>query len=820
MDVPVAAQQANVTFQLYQPDNTDVDNYGITNIRYFAASSSANQTHVEFLRVVSTPRISTAPYYIIAEREPFGTFTGVRNDHPDNTPIYKCNVQFDATGTTEVIDAEGNTENVYLAEFGGNINTDDYVIIGRRSTTPDVEPIVYDVGEVFQVKTTLEQTTKTFVISSNCDGGPENDVFTVNSVTGDTFIAGNTIINNSITIGGGCGTLSDILFTGDASSGTNVISNLTVTSIGKTLADIKKGDVISVITDGSPLKMNQDTAVDFIFGGAIYLTQPIIGSTFGSGVLFKASRNEKLTTTDGKGNTTFDVDTCTGTTTIGSHAGRFDVNLAWSSLGSINNNAAIEQEFENNLDDYIAYGYYADPQSIAENGPNTTIISTATGNSATELQITVQSLGEGTGKFASGDLIAVGPLSSFSTNTGQLEFMIITEVFDGTNVIVATREQEGSVAMSHVSGDVVRRVIKHQTQSSLIDSEIRQRNDSGSIVDYLSVIIERGYISQQKLDYKQWLRFRNTSTGTEILTAVNGRLYGKIHTVTNMNEQLGDGAKSYRNGSLDVTDNLTLTGGNFVIYDSVKQTKLFQFVNDDGHADHSGLINWDAGVVARGDIFLYPTSCPENVLLDLDCVPSFSVDNLGNVTAKTTLKVTGTAAVSPTTDDVFSVQNLGVNGGSEFTVKQDRSIDAFGITNFATSSGARHTRYLSAASPEADLTLIANIVYMVNVQNTQTLILTLPTAPQTGDVVRIIDVGGNLKYDTTLVVRTAESSGLPIQGDSLGTLFGDRLTPYPSGELVVQTPNAAFALIYLGSQDNNGQIGIPTSVQGWWLMEV
>ena len=50
-------------------------------------------------------------------------------------------------------------------------------------------------------------------------------------------------------------------------------------------------------------------------------------------------------------------------------------------------------------------------------------------------------------------------------------------------------------------------------------------------------------------------------------------------------------------------------------------------------------------------------------------------------------------------------------------------------------------------------------------------------------------------------------------GDSTGTLFGDRLTPYPSGELVVQTANAAFALIYLGSSDSNNQIGIPTSVQ-------
>ena len=43
---------------------------------------------------------------------------------------------------------------------------------------------------------------------------------------------------------------------------------------------------------------------------------------------------------------------------------------------------------------------------------------------------------------------------------------------------------------------------------------------------------------------------------------------------------------------------------------------------------------------------------------------------------------------------------------------------------------------------------------------------------------------------------------------------------YPSGELVVQTANAAFSLIYLGATDSDGQVGIPTSVQGWWLMEV
>ena len=232
-----------------------------------------------------------------------------------------------------------------------------------------------------------------------------------------------------------------------------------------------------------------------------------------------------------------------------------------------------------NANEIVAYGYYADPQSIQVNGPNTTIASaTAAGNSATLLQIPVQQIGEGTGAFAVGDLIAVGPLASFSGTTGQIEIMKIDTIVNtgGLPTIVATREQEGTVAMSHGIGDVVRRIIRHETQSSVIDAQIRQRAVAGVNVDYLSVIIERGYISQQKLDYKQWLRFRNTTTGVEILTHVNGRLYGKTHT-TQMNEQLGDGAKSYRNGRLDVTDNLTLTGGNFTIYDSVKQTKLFQF---------------------------------------------------------------------------------------------------------------------------------------------------------------------------------------------------------------------------------------------------
>ena len=47
MDVPVAAQQANVTFQLYQPSNTGVDNYGITNVRYVGTAGNSGTGYTE-----------------------------------------------------------------------------------------------------------------------------------------------------------------------------------------------------------------------------------------------------------------------------------------------------------------------------------------------------------------------------------------------------------------------------------------------------------------------------------------------------------------------------------------------------------------------------------------------------------------------------------------------------------------------------------------------------------------------------------------------------------------------------------------------------
>jgi hypothetical protein len=806
--------------------------YFVENDYIIINSAAAGSTHPEILQIVELTRISVAPYYIKVRRQPIGTFTAIKTNHPDRTPIYKVNIQFDSTWTEQSLDNTGPTDNVYLAEFGGSLTNNDYVIIDRTDTNSDG---VFDQGEVIKVVTPLEQQVQKFRVSSDCSS-EENDVFVVNSVTGEVLIGNPDVpgsqltLNSTLQLSGGCGTLGKIQFTATATASSTTLTGVVVTSAGKTINDIQIGDYIHNITNQSPIEFDKDTKIVGINSSSneIYLSAPSLGSASVSAT-FEARRNEKLTVTNGQGITTFEVDTCTGTTHIGSQYGRIEIEYAISGNNtSLTTTSSIVTAFDTGVIKK-AYGYWYDPQIAAEGGPDTTVRAAATG-SAGQVQVPVQTLGVGTGEFDIDDLVFIGTPSAASTGVGTFVIgkivQVITDPTNPTIVIAAPGDGiDTSVPLVpgnsvFAVGNVVRRVIKHREFANIIDVEMRTRVISGSSTQYCSIILDRGYIVQQKLDYQGWIALANDS-GAQMWASVEGRLQGVVHETT-MNEQRTDGAIPYRTGRLEVADNVKLIGGSFEIYDSVNQTRLFGFVNDDGHADHQGLLIWDAGVVARGDFFLFSGQDPENVITDpYSVVPTFSVDNLGNVTTKTTLTVSGVAQPNPSTSlKQLSVENLGSNGSREFSIKQDGSINSFGLENFYTSSGARHTRYISASSPEEDLTLIPNIMYMVNVQAAQTLVLTLPTAPVTGDIVRIVEVGGNLNFNTSLVLRTAESSGVRIQGDATGTLLGGRITPYPSGELVVQTANAAFGLIYLGGTDSNGQVGIPTAVQGWWLMEV
>jgi hypothetical protein len=92
-------------------------------------------------------------------------------------------------------------------------------------------------------------------------------------------------------------------------------------------------------------------------------------------------------------------------------------------------------------------------------------------------------------------------------------------------------------------------------------------------------------------------------------------------------------------------------------------------------------------------------------------------------------------------------------------------------------------------------------------------------------MVRIIDISGNLTYNLSLVVRAPDNA--KVQGSSTNTSrsllsgvpVGD-FVGYDGGELVVQTPNAAFALVYAGSTTPEGNSAVPSALVGWYLMEV
>ena len=89
-------------------------------------------------------------------------------------------------------------------------------------------------------------------------------------------------------------------------------------------------------------------------------------------------------------------------------------------------------------------------------------------------------------------------------------------------------------------------------------------------------------------------------------------------------------------------------------------------------------------------------------------------------------------------------------------------------------------------------------------------------------MIRVVDIGGALTYNVRMIFRAPD--GIPIAGDSTNTsnaIAGVNLAGYDGGELIVTTPNAAFGLVYAGATLNSGQpSGIPSNLQGWWLMEI
>jgi hypothetical protein len=352
------------------------------------------------------------------------------------------------------------------------------------------------------------------------------------------------------------------------------------------------------------------------------------------------------------------------------------------------------------------------------------------------------------------------------------------------------------------------------------------RNTSGTTGEAILVGASTSAINKKFQVYNgaNVLKFEiDTITGATLISdnITNGGLtvYGPIDFNGSLNV---DG-----NATFNTPNNLTINGGNFIINDSAGTSNKLTLTNSTGNLFISGDLT-----VAGNDI-----SSSTNVALTLSGANVTVAGDL-QINGNDIKSSTGATVLSLSANDATFADNVTIGGdltldGGDFTINSGGiekfainstgSIDFAGITNYITNTGGFKWVFISTDSnSEASIgpseLLKSNTNYFVRPSGSNAaLILKLPTTAQTGDMIRIVDVGGSLKYNTQLVLRAP--SGVAIQGDTTGTNIGLTSGIYSGGELIINTPNAAFGLIYAGATDGDGN-SIPSSNRGWHLMEI
>jgi len=290
---------------------------------------------------------------------------------------------------------------------------------------------------------------------------------------------------------------------------------------------------------------------------------------------------------------------------------------------------------------------------------------------------------------------------------------------------------------------------------------------------------------------------------------------------------------TYVKGTLDVDNTITLNGSTTANDNLLKitngaatPTTTFQVDSANGNTSLLGnlavgtgfnklTVNGTSGTttINGGDFNIFASDGTTSKLA--------FVNGSGNLTISGVLATNGTGVNTFAGDVTLNGGDLTVNNGAtkRFKVNNNGTIDLGGIDAFYSATGARKWLYVSTVSGDGGV-LTANINYFV--KPSSNLVLKLPTNATSGDMIRFVDLSGVLTYNVKLILRSP--TGVPIQGDSsntAATIGGVTLTGYDGGELIVTTPNAAFGLVYAGPLNADGSSsGIPSNLQGWWLMEI
>ena len=759
-----------------------------------ANGSGATERYPELVRITEDglQGATAAPYYLKVKRHPLGSFTKYKlqqlnpardylNTHLDATNVWKCNIAFDATWTTLPVDANGPLDNFYLSQFGGTLTTNDYVIVDREDTNNDGD---FNQGEIVKVQTQLDQVSKKLVVTSGCDA-TEKDVFVVDSVSGDITIGDETVQNSELNIygslkmAGGCG------------------------------------------------------------------ATPIVNDIFNE--LLDTSDNVKLTLTN-RDFTTYEIDTCQGNTVIGNEWG-----WVWALQGYYGTTAAAH---DTNAEVFV---YTRDPQTAQATGPQTLLGSVL---SAGQTQFLVANSITG---FEKGDLIAViggatqaeiiritdDPYVDTGTSEPRIPFGITIDYPSGG------RAQETTTAQSFTVGATVVKIQKDSRTTTLLEalpaSSRTQAPSPNTNPDRIVLKLANGNLVSQKLDYEQFIRIGNEfffpdSIDGNLDTSFGVKMPKSIRDSLTADDPERDIRRYFGGGKLTVHDDINIKAGNLRMYGTDSKTLIFNVANDDGHPGDGAILDPVTGqggmyLNGRADIFgqlrVFKQTCQENGVCTNDV--QFRVQNDdGSVEMGASLYIKGQiVANADNTSEVLHIDNLGGAGNTgagpkDFIMYQDGSVDAFGIRRYFNANGGRRWTYLAASTTGFGQVvgnpLQPNGNYLCNPSSSGNMVVYLPSDAQTGDMIRFIDISGNLSYAASLIIRALPigTTAVPIQGDSTGTKASagsaaPSAIAWNSGEMIVQTRNASFGLVYVGVSDAVGDPDaseIPTDLRGWWIVEL
>ena len=236
------------------------------------------------------------------------------------------------------------------------------------------------------------------------------------------------------------------------------------------------------------------------------------------------------------------------------------------------------------------------------------------------------------------------------------------------------------------------------------------------------------------------------------------------------------------------TGDLTINGGNINVFGTDGTTPRLTFVN------------------SSGDFTVYG---------------SFSALGTGTSTFGGDIDVAGDAFIRGGDLTVYAGETTAyANVGDEiFGVDNNGSVKIAGISNYFSQTGARKWLYQADSAFTAE----SNVNYFVNC--TGNTLIRLPASPEMGDQIRIIDISGSLSYNQSMVVRAPDNAKVQGEVSNTGSTVLQGIPPsayagYNGGELVVQTPNAAFTLVYAGNSTPDGLPGAPSSLIGWYLTDV